>query len=321
MTKIALIHPSCLLGNELRKMLGARRELWQELRLLTSRDDEAGTLTEIARAAAVVTKLEEGDLDTLDVAVFCGGIEESRPLIEALSPDATALVLSRDASSDDGHPLVAGVNLETALRGAALLSPHPAAVLLAHLLHPLRDFRPERVTATMLQPISVYSQEGLDEVFGQTRAILRFDPTPPRQILPTQLAFNVIPSAMPAEHVVSQLRTVLGGEPGAPETSVQILQTSVFHSYGASVHVRLLEDPGPEQVREALAEHPAIDMAADPELLGMIDAVARDEVIVGSIEPDGSGGYRIWAVMDDLTCGGALNALQILESVLDQVVH
>lgn len=322
MTNIALLHPSGLLGADVVRLLGRRRELWREVRLLTTDDDEAGTLTEIGGAAAMISKLGPGDLELQDFVFFCGDIEASRPLVERLSPAATAIVLSPDAAPDDGHPVVAGINLETAHRGEPLLSPHPGTVLLAHLLHAMRDFRPERVTATLLQPISVHNRRALDEVFEQTRGILVFDPNPPRKVFPVQMAFNVIPSPWPADHLSAHLRTVLGAPAtGAPELAVQILQVGVFHSYGASVHVKLGLDPGPGELRESLGAHPAIDLAVDPELLGMIDAAARDEVIVGPIERVGTGEFWIWAVMDNLTCGGAANAVRIFEAVLEQHVH
>lgn len=319
MTRLALLHPSDLLGGEVRETLGRRRELWQDIRLLTTDDEEAGTLTEVAGAAAMITLLEAGDLDRLEVAFFCGGIERNRPLIAALPASATAIVLSPDAAPGDGRPVVAGVNLEAARPGEPLLSPHPGAVLLAHLLHPLRDFRPLRASATLLQPASALSRAALDEVFEQTRAILRFDPNPPRQVFATQMAFNAIPSPTSAEHLVPHLRAVL--ERPLEEVAVQVLQTGVFHSYGASLHVVLAEDPGPEEARRALAEHPFNDLAPDPELLGMIDAAAREEVIVGAVERDPGGGYWIWAVMDNLTCGGAGNAVRILEAILQPFVH
>lgn len=317
MTQIALFHPTSLLGAELREALGSRRELWHDVRLLTTEESEAGTLTEVAGAAAMVTRLDDDDLDTVDVFFCCGGIEPSRPLIERLPPAALAIVLSPDATPDDGHPVVAGINTESAASGRVLLSPHPGTVLLAHLLHPLRDFGIESVSSTLLQPVSVYSTEGLEEVFEQTRSILRFDPNPPREIFPIQLAFNVV-AAKRAGHVGPLVATVLASE---FPVACQVLQTSVFHSYGASVHVKLDDDPGPERVREALSDSRWIDLAVDPDILGMIDAAARDEVIVGHVEADPSGGLWIWAVMDNITCGGAQNALRILESVRAQTVH
>lgn len=321
MMNLALLRPSGLLGADLIELLGRRRDLWREVRLLTSDDDEAGALTEVAGAAAMVSKVEPGDLELQDVVFFCGGIEESRPLLASLSPAATAIVLSADAAPEDGHPVVAGINLETAHRGETLLSPHPGTLLLAHLLYPMRDFRPERLTATLLQPVSSHSRKALDEVFEQTRAILVFDPHPPREIFPVQMAFNVIPNPWPADHLRAHLETALGPSlEVTPEVAVRVLQAGVFHSYGASVHVKLARDPGPEELREALGEHPEIDLAVDPELLGMIDAAARDQVIVGPIERSAPGEYWIWAVMDNLVCGAA-NAVRILEAVLQQHVH
>ena len=320
---LALLHPSGLLGADLVEALGRRRELWQQVRLLTDDDDEAGTLTEVGGSAAMVTKLESGDLDRADVAFFCGNIEQSRPLLADLPAGITAILLGRDAAPEDGHPVVAGVNLEAAQRGQTLLCPHPGTVLLAHLLHPIRELGPAEVTATLLQPVSVHSRAALDEVFEQTRSILAFDPNPRREIFPVQMAFNVTPDLWPSDHLGDHLRTVLGwpGPQEGPLLATRILQAGVFHSYGASVHVRLTQDPGPERLHEMLAEHPQTDPAVDPEYLGMIDAAAREEVVLGSVERSESGGYWIWAVMDNLTCGGASNAVHVLEAVQDQYVH
>lgn len=310
---IALLHPSGLLGSELRQALGRRRELWQEVLLFTTDADEAGTLTDVGGAAAMVNALEDGDLERVDVAFFCGTADQSRPLYDQLGPAATRVVLSPDAGPDDGHPVVSGVNLATAVRTEALVSPHAGAVLLAHLVHALRDFGPRRVDATLLEPVSVQDKAGLDEVFEQTRALLRFDANPPRRVFPVQMAFNVIPAA-PVPHLVAHLETVLDG---GPEVAVQVLRAGVFHGFGASVTIVLEDDPGAAAVRDALGDHPLVDLAVDPELLGMIDAAGREEVLVGPVErlPRIDGAYGLWAVMDNLVCGGASNALAILEAI------
>ena len=52
-----------------------------------------------------------------------------------------------------------------------------------------------------------------------------------------------------------------------------------------------------------------------------IDAAAREEVVLGAVDRSDSGGYWIWAVMDNLTCGGASNAMRIFEAVQSQHVH
>ena len=57
--------------------------------------------------------------------------------------------------------------------------------------------------------------------------------------------------------------------------------------------------------------------AADrPKHLGPIEAAASDKVIFGTVRKDDTGGFWLWAVMDNLTRGGALNAVEIAEAVL-----
>ncbi|MCP4659478.1 MAG: hypothetical protein GY856_29070 [bacterium] len=320
MSILALIHPTGLSGIELRESLELRRDLWQEMLLLTTTEEELGTLTEVRGAAAMVTAIEENSFDGVDVAFFCGGMAESRPVLEAL-PSATAgIMLAPDAEPEDGHPIVAGVNLETATRDQILISPHPGTVVLAHLLYPLLPFGPRRATATLLQPVSVHGKAGLDELFEQTRSILTFDPKKPHDVFAAQVAFNVTPAGPAPEHLGDQLRTVLKTDLGL---SVQTMQAGIFHGCGVSLHVRLDDDPGAEECGRALADHLFNEIVEDPELLGPIDAAGRAEVLVGEVRPDPGqrGGYWIWAVMDNLTCGGALNAIQILEAVGRQVTH
>ena len=314
MTRLALIHPTGILANELRESLDRRRELWLEIALLSDNEEEIGHLTEARGTAAMVQPLVPDSLSEVDVVFFGGSIEATRPLLAMVPPSASAVILSPDANLDDGQPLVGGVNLTNTDPAHVLLSPHPGAIALAHLLHPLRDLALRRATATLLQPISVHGNAALDEVFNQTRAILAFAQNQPRDIFPTQMAFNVLPTQHSADAVVSHLHSVLGEE---LPVEVQVLQAGIFHSYGVSLTVEFETDPGQKAVEEALTGHPMIDRAPDPELLGPIDAAAREEVILGPVEADGrrAGVYRLWAVMDNLTCGGALNAIQILEAV------
>ena len=57
--------------------------------------------------------------------------------------------------------------------------------------------------------------------------------------------------------------------------------------------------------------------AAAGDVPAPIDAAAQEEVLVGSVraDPDYPGGYWIWAVLDNLVRGGALNAVEVAELV------
>ena len=248
MSAIAILHPSGLLGKELRETLEARHPEWSDLRLLSSREEEIGTLTEIAGAAALVGRFEPESLAGVAVAFFCGEMADNRPLLAELPEETTAIVLSYDATVEDGLPIVAGVNTAEAHGGRVLLSPHPGAVLLAHLLHPLRRLALAEAVATLIQPASMRDDAGLEELFEQTRQIIAMTRRTP---------------------------------------------TPVF------------------------AAHPLLEQADKPRHLGPVDAAASDKVLLGAVRKDeATGGFWLWAAMDNLTRGGALNAIEIAEAVV-----
>lgn len=321
---LAVIHPNDLLGDELRQVLGQRPELWHQIDLLTDRPEEVGILTDIGGAAAMVKSLDEEGLAGVDAVFFAGRAEAGRALLPRVPEGTVVVFLAPESVPDDGHPLVAGVNLGTVHeegggRRRVLLSPYPGAVALALLLAPLRAFGLRRVSATLLQPVSSVSRAGLDEMLEQARSILAFAKNPPRQVFSTQMVFNIIP-ADPNHSAAAHLRTVLE----LPELplSVQVLQASVFHSYGISLHVELENDPGLAVVEETLEAAPHLDRVIETELLGPIDAANREEILLGPIDPvpEIPGTYQIWAVMDNLTRGGALNAVAILEAATQRVI-
>jgi aspartate-semialdehyde dehydrogenase len=320
MTTLALIHPNDLLAVELRERLDRRPDLWHELRLLGTSEEEVGTLTEIRGAAAMVQPLEPASLEGVDVVFLCGPRAGDRILLEGLPAAATTVVLAPDAGPEVGPPVVAGVNEESAIRGGTVVSPHPGTVALAHLLHPLLPFRPRRADVTLVEPVSIHGKAGLDEMFEQTRRILAFQSPEEPRVLPTQLAFNLLPApGAPRAAIEAHLRTVLGDT--ELTLTLRLLRAGVFHGYGVSVYLELAEDPGTGAVVEALAGHPYVEMAEEPELLGPIVSAGHERVVVGTLEPAGPGGFHLWAVMDNLTCGGAGNALRILESISQQVTH
>lgn len=312
MSPVAIINPSNLLGKELKETLENRPEIAGDILLLSSREDEIGTLTEVAGAAAMVTRFEPEKLRGSEVAFFCGPIADNRPLLAALPPETTAVVLSLDATAADGLPVVAGVNAPPAPPAGerrVLLSPHPGVVLLAHLLHALRGLNPQEAVATLIQPASMRDDAGLEELFEQTRQIVAMTGRSPTPVFGAQLAFNLLPVPLPADPVAALLVRVLAD---APPVALQILQGAVFHSVAASLWVRCAGDPGPQAVRKALSEHPHLEAADKPRHLGPIDAAASDKVLFGNVRKDeAGGGFWLWAAMDNLTRGGALNAIEI----------
>jgi aspartate-semialdehyde dehydrogenase len=322
-TVVALIPPTTLVGKELRETVERRAELWDEIRLLSPEQEEIGVLTELAGGAAMVARADRESLAGVDVAFFCGDPAAAGAAAAALPPGATAVWVHAEGAGGGAPPagalpVVAGVNLEAAVPGATLASPHPGTVLLAHLLHPLRRFGPRGATAVVIQPSSFRDDAGLEELFAQARNIAAMRSQDEPAVFGGQLAFNVLPTPVSGPAVADQVRAVLGGAEAGLPLAVRVLQGAVFHGVSAALHLRLDRPADPEEVREALGEHPLNRLVEDSELLGPIDAAASDEVLIGGVEAvaaaDG-GGVWLWGVMDNLTRGGALNAVAILEQL------
>ena len=315
MTKLAVVHPTTLLGKELRERLDERQDWWDDVALLTTDEEELGTLTEARGAAAIVGRADPIELEGIDLAFFCGPMARNRALLAELPNETTAVVLSPDATRGDGLPVVAGVNLEQASPGQVMISPHPGAIALSHLLHPLLALEVREAVATLVQPVSMLEERALHELFEQTRKLLNFAQPEPG-VFGHQLAFNLLPLAGDADAVVGHLGAVLGEH---LEVAVQIVQGGIFHGFAVSLYARFERDPGSDALRAALKRAPHVELARKPQHVGPIDAANHPEVLVGRVHPDPRqpGGYWLWAAMDNLTRGGALNAIEIAEAVLD----
>lgn len=312
MSAIAILHPSGLVGKELREALEGRMKEWREIRLLSTDPEEVGTLTEVMGAAALVQRYEPESLKDAVTVYFCGPIEKNRPVFGDVPPEAIAVVLSPDATIEDGVPVVAGVNAEAARAGTRLLSPHPALVLLAHVLAPLRAFQPVDLVGTLIQPASTQGDAGIQELFEQTREIVAMIGRSPTPVYGAQLSFNLLPTASETLPLSELLQKIL---PETPPIPLQVLQGGVFHGLAASLHVRFGGSPNPQAIRKALKANPYVEIADDPGHLGPIDSATTDKVILGTVREDAAGGFWFWAVMDNLTRGTALNAIEVAEAV------
>jgi aspartate-semialdehyde dehydrogenase len=317
LTVLAVVEPNGLAGTELRRLLRERRQLWTEVRLLNAEaDDEVATLSELD-GAALVRPLSAEQLAGVDLVFLCEGYDAADPAWRLAAAGTTTVVISPEQSPAGGVPVVAGVNLEAAAAGGLLVSPHPAVVLLALLLDPLRPLGLADATAWLVQPATMHGRRGLDELMEQTRALLAFSDDRPTEVFGDQLTFNLLPTGTDPAPLAAQVADLLGG---SPTPAIEVVQGGVFHGFTASLLVGFAEDPGAGAIAAALAARPQIE-PHDPQAgpgPGPILAAGSDKVLLGPVAPATGAPGRYWlrAVMDNLTRGGAVNAIEIAAAVL-----
>jgi len=334
-SRLVLLNPTTLVGKELIEALGDH-PLGADLALLSVDEAEIGQLTEAAGAPALVAAADEAAISGAEVLVVCGPAAPYRELLAQRDAAASVVLAGPDATAADGVPVVAGVNPQAAVAGGVMVSPHPGGVLLATLLHPLRSAADltggvRRAVATVVMPVSLYDRAGLDELFSQAARMVSMQAQSPSALFgDRQLAFNLYPTPRPPRGLPAELRAVLGAggsQADDIEVAVHVLQGAVFHGVSALAHVTLGRAVDAGELRRHLGGHPSIELYRPAEgaleQLGPIDVPSSDKVLLGSVEHDpdeaaggGGTGYWLWAVMDNLTRGGALNVLAILERLL-----
>jgi len=315
MSVIAVVHPTSLLARELRERLEGRPDLCSELRLLSDTEDEVGTVTESAGAAAFVGRLDDDTLEGVDLAFVVGDIDRVRASLLRLPPGMPAVLLAPGATEEDAPAAVAGVHDEALVGRDRVASPHPAAIAVALLFDALAPLAPRRAAATVLLPVSMAGDAGIEELFEQTRGILAFSGEASRsKLFAAQVAFNVLPCDEDGAGVARAAGHALGRP---AEIAVQLVQGGVFHGLAVSLRVELEGAPAPAEVRRTLGRARGVALARDPRRLGPVAAAAEEKLLVGAVRAaDAPGSYWIWAVMDNLTRGGALNALELGEALL-----
>ena len=316
MSRIALVHPSTLLGKELLERLALRPQLTTDLRLLSTNDDEIGTLVDAAGTASFVGRLEEGAFDGVDLALFTGSSADDARARELLPESTLAVYAVRGSAPSGTLAAVAGFGADARLGVHRVAVAHPAAVALAHLLRPLRPLGLRRAHATVVLPVSTRGAEGIDLLFEETRALLTFSERKRSRLFPAQVAFNLFPEAEEEAEVEDQVASALATGVDDLDISVGLALGGIFHGMAISVAVELSEHPGKEELRQTLGKAPALEKAKEPKRLGSTAAAGEENLLLGAVRSLGGGRYRIWAVMDNLVRGGALNALDLAEELL-----
>ncbi len=326
MSRVGLIGSSTLLGAELKTELGKRSDLWSDMKLLTFDQENLGKVSEIEGAATFVTAVSPETLDGLDLVVVAGERAVGRDLEAEIPGKAIVIVVSPDSCPKEGVRLVEGVNLadgklpDSALGRRLLVSPQPAAIVLSLLLHSVRELGAVRADGHLLLPASSRGQDGLDELLAQSRGLLAFQPDLPREIFGRQLAFNLLPSIASSRAVLDDVTAALEN---APNLSVKLSLASIFHGCALELHLAFEDDSGLDAVREALGASAFLNLADDSGL-GPIDSAGRDDIQISCLAPDGSerqGGYWLSAFFDNLSRGGALNAVAIVEALSTLKTH
>jgi len=333
-------------------VIGATGQVGQVMRtLLEERDFPASSVRFFASARSQGKKLpfrgqeievedaETADPSGLDIALFSAGATMSR--VQAPRFAAAGAVVIDNSSAWRKDPDVPLVVSEVNYRRDAgnrpkgiIANPNCTTMAAMPVLKPLHDEAGlVRMIASTYQAVSGSGLAGVQELFGQARAVvedseqlvhdgsaLQF-PAPEKYVAP--IAFNVVPLAGSYlddgsgetdedQKLRNESRKILG----IPELLVSgtCVRVPVYTGHSLSINAEFSRPLTVERATELLADAPGVMLVDVPTPLA---AAGVDESLVGRIRQDpgvpDSRGLALFVSGDNLRKGAALNTIQIAE--------
>jgi aspartate-semialdehyde dehydrogenase len=301
----AVVGAGSLLGKELAEELNRAKNVVWDLTLLDAAE-AGGQITAAGDEALVIQPISADSFAGIDVAFFAGDEATTASFWKAAHAAGASIVDLTGALEGQPQVLVRAPSIEGSaapdLATVAVVSAHPAAVMLALVYARLQPLGLTRMAATMLQPASECGSAGVEEVHQQAVGLLTFKPLK-KDIYDTQVAFNVVASLGDAAKVsleivrakISRHLGVLSGGVAADTMTLQLIQVPVFHGYTASVFLEFMGG----------VEESAVRVALDGGVLQLLDepspsnesVAGKDEILLSMTTTKAKEGSAFWVWM------------------------
>lgn len=328
-------------------ILGATGNVGREiLQVLAERGFPATSVQALASSESLGTEISYGDDHTLKVqsaehfdyskvdyvlsSIGSKAIQNIAPQIAA----AGAILIDNSSAfrTNPNIPLVVPeVNFEDlkmAHNENIVANPNCVAIPLCMALKPLHNISSiKRVVVSTYQSTSGAGRKAMDELFRQSRDIF-MNNSIVKEEFTKQIAFNVIPHigefnsetgfTGEEEKVMSETRKMISENIGVIATCVRV-PTFIGHAISASIEFHNSIDF--KEAKKALSEAPGVivvDHRVDEGYVTPVECAGEDGVYLSRIRKDPTvpNGISLWIVSDNLRKGAALNAVQILESLI-----
>lgn len=329
---VAIVGATGAVGREMIEILEERKFPVSELIPLASERSE-GERVEFNGKKMMIRRLTKDAFAGVDIALFSAGAERSLEFAPAAVKSGAVVIDNSSAfRMDPAVPLVVPEVNAHAIAGHAgiIANPNCSTIGMVVAMKPIHDaVKIRRIVITTFQSVSGTGKEAIDELAGQTVALLNFRDIETK-VYPHQIAFNCLPhidSFLENGYSKEEMKMVNETKKIMEDDSIRVTATAVrvpvFRCHSESVNIETEKNISANEVRALLSGAPGIIVYDDPtkNLYPLaIDVAGKDEIYVGRIRADESvpNGINMWIVSDNLRKGAALNAVQIAEHLIRQ---
>jgi aspartate-semialdehyde dehydrogenase len=327
---VAVAGATGAVGREMIEILEERNFPVSELVPLASERSE-GERLEFRGQKWTVKRLTKDSFAGVDIALFSAGGQRSLEFAPA-AVAAGAVVIDNSSAfrMDPKVPLVVPeVNPHAVAKHSGIIAnPNCSTIGMVVVLKPIHDkAKIKRIVVTTFQSVSGTGKKAMDELAGQTVALLNFRDVETK-VYPHQIAFNCLPHidsflengyTKEEMKMVNETRKIMGDD--SIRLTATTVRVPVFRCHGEAINIEMEKKISPNEVRALLSAAPGVIVYDDPARNVyplQLDVAGKDEVYVGRIREDESvpNGFNMWVVSDNLRKGAALNAVQIAEELI-----
>ena len=331
--KVAVVGATGNVGREMLDILAERQFPASEVVALASKRS-LGTEVSFGDKTLKCKVLDHYDFSDTDICLMSAGGDVSKEWSPKIAAQGCVVIDNSSAwRYDMDVPLIVPEVNADAIAGFKkkniIANPNCSTAQLVVALKPLHDAaKIKRVVVSTYQSVSGAGKEGMDELFGQTRAVFVSDPVEPKKFT-KRIAFNLIPhidvfmeDGFTKEEwkMVAETKKILDPKIKLVATCVRV---PVFISHSEAVNIEFENPISADEARNILREAPGVLVIDKREPGGYItphEAAGEDATYVSRIrdDPTVDNGLVLWCVSDNLRKGAALNAIQIAEVLMNR---
>ena len=329
--KVAIVGVSGAVGQEFLRILETRNLPIDELVLFGSPRSAGTTYTFRGQELTVKLLQHNDDFKGIDFALTSAGASTSREFAETITKHGTIMIDNSSAfRMDEDVPLVVPeVNAADAKNAPRriIANPNCTTIQMVVALQAIEQLSHiERVHVSTYQSASGAGATAMAELEQQYAELVE-GKEPIVEKFAFQLAYNVIPHidvftendyTKEEMKMFHETRKIMHSDIRVSATCVRV---PVMRAHSESVWVETERPISVEEAREAFAAAKGVvvmDNPAEMQYPMPLFLAGCDPVYVGRIRKDltSERGLSFWCVSDQIRKGAALNAVQILESLL-----
>jgi aspartate-semialdehyde dehydrogenase len=335
---IAVVGATGNVGREMLKILDERGFPVKEVHAIASRRS-VGIEVSFGDKTLKCKDLDTFDFSTVDFVIMSAGGAVSKEWSPKIGRTGALVIDNSSAWRYDAEvPLVVPeVNahvldayMKRKDRKNIIANPNCSTAQMVVALKPLHDFaKIKRVVVSTYQSVSGAGKEGMDELWHQTKG--KYVPGQEHQAkkFAKDIAFNVIPhiddfmdDGYTKEEWKMKAETMKILDPKIKVTATCV-RVPVFVSHCESVNVEFENPISAEDAMEILRKAPGcmvFDKREPGGYITPIEATGEDATYISRIREDSTveNGLNMWIVSDNLRKGAALNAIQIVEVIINR---